>query len=75
MLLGAFDHPALTGQHTSAELEVSFRARSTVVKLPSGEELRSARDLSAHVSSVYLPCRCGEVRTVFVPHVTVCQAQ
>jgi len=75
MLLGAFDHPALTGQHKSAELEVSFRARSTVVKLPGGEELRSARDLSAHVSSVYLPCRCGEVEAAFVPTVTVCEAE
>jgi hypothetical protein len=26
------------------------------------------------VSSVYLSCRCGEVRTVFVPSVTVCEA-
>lgn len=73
-LLGAFDHASLTGRHTSKELEISLRARSIVVKLPSGEELRSARDLSAHVSSVYLPCRCGEVRTVFVPAVTVCDA-
>jgi hypothetical protein len=26
------------------------------------------------VGSVYLPCRCGEVRSVFVPEVTVCKA-
>jgi hypothetical protein len=73
-VLGAFDHPALTGQHESEELEVSLRARSIVVKLPEGEELRSPRDLSDHVASVYLPCRCGEVRTVFVPPVTRCGA-
>ena len=75
LLLSAFDHPALTGRHTSDELEVSFGGRELVIKLPSGEELRSARDLSAHVSSVYLPCRCGEVRSVFVPSVTVCEAE
>jgi hypothetical protein len=75
MVLGAFDHPSLTGQHDSEQLKITFRARSIVVKLPSGEELRSARNLSDHVSSVYLPCRCGEVATVLVPPVTVCQAQ
>lgn len=74
-LLGAFDHASLTGRHASRELEISFRARSIVVKLPGGEELRSARNLSAHVGSVYLPCRCGEVRSVFVPPVTVCRAE
>jgi hypothetical protein len=73
-LLGAFDHPSLIGRHKSDELEVSLRARSIVVRFPSGEELRSARNLSAHVASVYLPCRCGEVRSVFVPAVTVCEA-
>ena len=73
-LLGAFDDASLNGRHASDALEVSFRARSIVVRLPSGEELRSARNLSAHVGSVYLPCRCGEVRSVFVPPVTVCEA-
>lgn len=72
-LIGAFDHPSLTGKHASAELAISLRARSIVVELPNGEALRSARDLSAHVSSVYSPCRCGEVRTVFVPATTVCE--
>jgi hypothetical protein len=74
VVLGAFDHPELTGQYKSAELDIALRARSIVVKLPDGTELRSARNLSAHVSSVYQPCRCGEVRTVFVPAVTVCEA-
>jgi len=75
ILLGAFDHASLTGRHQSDELEVTLRARSLVVKLSGGEELRSARNLSAHVGSVYLPCRCGEVRAVFVPPVTVCEAR
>jgi hypothetical protein len=74
-LLGAFDHGSFAGRHKSDELEVAFGARSLVVKLPSGEELRSRRDLSAFVGSVYLPCRCGEVRSVFVPPVTVCEAE
>ena len=46
--------------------------RSIVVKLPNGEELRSPRNLGAHVSRVYLPCTCGEVRSVLVPPVTAC---
>jgi hypothetical protein len=74
-LLAAFDHPSLTGRHQSDALEVSLRARSIVVKLPSGEELRSRRNLRAFVGSVYLPCRCGEVRSVFVPRVTRCRHQ
>ena len=73
-LLGAFDHASLTGQHESDEIQIAFRARSLVVNLPSGEVLRSTRNLSAHVGSVYLPCRCGEVRSVFVPSVTACEA-
>jgi hypothetical protein len=74
-ILGAFDDRALKGTHQSAVLEVSFRARTLVVKLASGEELETRRDLSAFVSSVYLPCQCGEVRSVFVPAVTVCQLE
>ncbi|MFT3770964.1 MAG: hypothetical protein QM820_36565 [Minicystis sp.] len=73
-LLGAFDHPSITGRHESDNLAVTFRARTLVVKLPGGEELESRRNLSAFVGSVYLPCRCGEVRSVFVPPVTVCEA-
>ena len=73
-VLGAFDHPSLTGHHGTDAIEVTFRARTLVVKLPTGEELQSRRNLSAFVGSVYLPCRCGEVRSVFVPPVTVCEA-
>jgi hypothetical protein len=72
-LLGAFDHPSFAGKHESDGLEVTFRRRSLVVKLPGGEELESRRDLRSFVGSVYLPCRCGEVFSVFVPEVTACE--
>ena len=74
LVLGAFDHPSFTGRHHDSGLEVVLGARSIVVTLPSGETLRCARNLRAHVGSVYLPCRCGEVRSVFVPATTVCRA-
>ncbi len=73
-LLGAFDHPSLTGKHAHGALEIGIKGRTLVVRLENGEELESRRNLSAFVGSVYLPCRCGEVRTVFVPEVTVCEA-
>jgi hypothetical protein len=74
-LLGAFDHLSITGRHRGDDLDVTFGARTLVVKLDTGEELSSRRDLRAFVGSVYLPCRCGEVRSVFVPPVTVCEAR
>jgi hypothetical protein len=75
-LLSAFDHPEFSGKHRNQELSVTFGARSLAVKLllEDGEELRSPRDLSDFVSSVYLPCRCGEVRSVFVPAATKCRS-
>jgi hypothetical protein len=73
-VLGAFDSPSLAGRYGSEELEVTFKARSVSVKLRTGEELQTRRDMSAFVGSVYLPCRCGEVRSVFVPSVTACRA-
>lgn len=73
-LLGAFDHESFAGRHANDEVEVTFKARTLDVKLPTGEELRSRRNMSAFVGSVYLPCRCGEVRSVFVPPVTTCEA-
>jgi hypothetical protein len=73
-LVAAFDDPSLSGRHRSADLTLTLRARSIAIDLPNGAELRSARNLSAHVGSVYLPCRCGEVRAVLVPAVTVCEA-
>jgi hypothetical protein len=72
-LLGAFDHPSFSGTHSNEELEVTFGGRALVVGFPDGEELHSRRNLSAFVSSVYQPCRCGEVRSAFVPKVTVCE--
>ncbi|MEO1084929.1 MAG: hypothetical protein AAFY88_11860, partial [Acidobacteriota bacterium] len=74
-LLGAFDHPSFTGLHRDGDLEVSFAPDSLTVGIPSGEELECPRDLGAFVSSVYLPCRCGEVGTVFVPEKTTCSDQ
>ncbi len=73
-LIGAFDHPALTGRHTHGSLDVTFGPRTIVVRFPDGDELRARRNLRAFVASVYLPCRCGEVRSVFVPPVTKCRA-
>jgi hypothetical protein len=72
-LLGAFDHAALQGRHATDGYAVKFGARTFSVTLPSGETLGAPRNLSAVVGSVYLPCRCGEVRAVFVPAVTRCR--
>ncbi len=72
-VLGAFDHTSFTGKHAAAELAVTFRKKSFVVELADGDELEGPRDLRDFVGSVYLPCRCGEVRSVFVPPVTVCE--
>jgi hypothetical protein len=52
---------------------VTFRARTVVVTFPTGEQLHARRNMGAFVESVYLPCACGEVRSVFVPPVTVCE--
>jgi hypothetical protein len=73
-LLGAFDHRSLSGTHEAGELSIAFRGRTLVVRLPGGEELETRRDLSAFVGSLYLPCTCGEVRSVFVPPVSRCEA-
>jgi hypothetical protein len=73
-VLGAFDHPSFEGEQRADGLAVTFTPRTLAVKLPDGEELRSRRNLRAFVGSVYLPCRCGEVREVLVPAVTTCDA-
>jgi hypothetical protein len=73
-LLGAFDHASFTGEHEHEGFAVKFGARRLSVTLPNGDELSAPRDLGAFVGSVYLPCRCGEVRAVFVPPVTSCRA-
>lgn len=74
-LLGAFDDESLTGKHESAAMQVHFGRRALKVKFTGGEELSTNRDLRAFVGSVYLPCHCGEVRTVFVPPVSRCSAR
>ncbi len=73
-LLAAFGDPSFSGKHQDGELVVQFGKRVVTVDLPSGEQLQCKRDLSAFVSSVYLPCRCGEVRSVLVPAVTRCDS-
>ncbi len=74
-VLGAFDHASFSGLHLSDGFTVMFGQRQFAVTLPTGEELRARRNLGAFVSSIYLPCRCGEVRTVFVPPVTRCRSR
>ncbi len=71
-VLAAFDHRPLTATYASDGMAVAFRERSIVVTHADGDELETPRDLSAFVGSVYLPCTCGEVRSVFVPPVTRC---
>ena len=73
-VLGAFDHPSIKGTHSAGDLEVTFSKRTLVVKPKKGEELTAHRDLSEFVGSVYLPCRCGEVREALVPPVTRCSS-
>lgn len=72
-LLGAFDHPSLRGRHASDGVAVELGARRIGVTLPTGERLSSPRNLEALAASAYLPCRCGEVRSVLVPRVTRCR--
>lgn len=71
-VLGAFDSRENKGRHEADGLAVTFRGRTLVVER-AGDELETRRDLSAFVGSVHLPCRCGEVESVFVPAVTVCE--
>jgi len=71
-LLGAFDHKSFTGTHESDELTLTFSKRNLVLTFPNGEQLQTSRNLRAFVGSVYLPCECGEVSSVFVPKVSVC---
>lgn len=70
-VLGAFDHPSFAGRLRSGRLEVEFGDGFFAVET-ADEVLETERDLSDFVGSVYLPCRCGEVRSVFVPPVTAC---
>ncbi len=74
-VLGAFDHASIRGRYACDDLAVTYGGRTLTVRLPGGDELQTRRDLGAFVGSVYLPCRCGEVRTAFVPPVTRCGAR
>lgn len=74
-VLGAFDHPALTGRHSSDALELVFGARTLTARFADGEELSTRRKLNAFVGSVYLPCSCGETRSVLAPPARVCTAR
>jgi hypothetical protein len=76
-VLGAFDHPSNAGTHESEGFRVTFGPRTLVVGLRDGGELetRRGRAMGAFVGSVYSPCRCGEVRSVFVPPKTACDAR
>lgn len=71
-LLGAFDHPGLSGRYASTALSVTFTPHRIKVAA-AGVELASPRKLGAFVGSLYLPCRCGEVTAPFVPSVTRCR--
>lgn len=73
-VLGAFDHPSFEGMIEEDGLAVRFGARRLSARYRAGDELDVKRDLSAFVGSVYLDCRCGEARSVFVPPVTRCDA-
>lgn len=73
-VLGAFDAKNLTGSHEHGGMRVTFGPKSLVVERPDGEELEVRRaSMPSFVGSVYLPCHCGEVRSVFVPEVTRCE--
>jgi hypothetical protein len=75
-VLGAFDAESLTGSHEHGGMQVTFKPRRIIVKLENGDDMQvNRRALPTFVSSVYLPCRCGEVRGVFVPAVTRCKAR
>ncbi|MEM9557858.1 MAG: hypothetical protein AAGC60_26610 [Acidobacteriota bacterium] len=72
-VLAAFDDPADTGRHRDGEIEVRFEDDALLVET-ADEVVEARRDLQDVVGSVYLPCRCGEVESVFVPPVTHCEA-
>ncbi|MEM1181370.1 MAG: hypothetical protein AAGM22_23710 [Acidobacteriota bacterium] len=71
-LIAAFDDPSLSGRHRLGDFTVELTEDEIIVGFPSGDELACDRDLSDFVAGVYVPCRCGEVETVFVPAVTTC---
>lgn len=72
-VIGAFDHKSFKGVHVREGLEITFQKKTLIVKFPDGEEIEAHRDLREFVGSVYVPCRCGEVFSVYVPRVTSCE--
>ncbi len=74
-VIGAFDHPSFGGRHEADGVEATFTKRNVALKLGKRDELTARRDMRDFVGSVYLPCRCGEVRSPFVPPVTSCDAK
>ncbi len=74
VLIGAFDDASFEGTHTNGAVEIVFKRRSIRVTFANGEELETRRDMRAFVGSLYLPCTCGEVRSVLVPKRTRCDA-
>jgi hypothetical protein len=70
-VVGAFDHPSLTGAHRSDEIEIVLGTPRMKIDI-AGKRLECRRDLSSVVASAYLSCRCGEVRSVLVPKKTRC---
>lgn len=72
-LVAAFDHPSLSGEHRGAGWSLALTKQRLRLTLPGGDELETARNLRDFVGSVYLPCGCGEVKSVLVPNVTVCR--
>jgi hypothetical protein len=71
-IVGALDHPDLRGTFEAFDASLRLGARKVVIAV-HGEELEATRSLESVVSSLYMPCRCGEVQTVFVPPKTRCR--
>ncbi len=70
-VVGAFDHPSLTGSHRSDQIGIMLTTRRLKIDI-AGKRLECRRDLSSVVGSAYLSCRCGEVRSVLAPKKTRC---
>ena len=72
-VVGAFDHPSLTGRHRDGDYELRLSARTIAIRF-AGATLECRRDLRSVVGSAYLACRCGEVRTVLAHPRGACEA-
>ena len=64
-ILAAFDHAGFTGTHDTPDVHARITARTITLTFADGETWSTKRNLGAFVSSVYLPCACGEQRAVF----------